>query len=144
MAASLTAATAVIMITIPGIFNSPQQLQQFAADDIFSTDPIAPAEVSMGVDGILSAGFVFVPVKQKFSLQANSPSVTVFDNWYGGQQVALDVFEAAGLITLTSLKKKYALVRGFLTGHPLMPDAGRTLKPLSYEITWQQVTGQPG
>ena len=140
---SLTSATAVYMLTIPGVFSPPQQLQQFAADDIFSTEMLRSVETSMGVDGVLSGGFVFVPVQQSIMLQANSPSLDVFDAWYNAMQVAQDTYEAQAIITLKSLGKKWAMVRGFLTGYMPIPDAGKTLKPRKFEITWQQATPAP-
>lgn len=143
MAGSLTAATAVITFSIPGVYDVAQQLQQFAADDIFSTESLQSAEVQMGVDGTLSGGFVFVPVKQKYMLQANSPSVKIFDDWWSASQTALDVFSCLGNITLKSINSKWNLVNGFLTSYSPMPDAGKLLKPRSFEITWQQMLPQP-
>ncbi len=143
MAGSLTAATAVYMLTIPGVFNSPQQLQQFAADDIFATEMLKSVEVQMGVDGTLSGGFVFVPVVQSIMMMANSPSLEQFDQWYNAMQVAQDTYTAEGIITLKSLGKKWALTKGFLTGYMPIPDAGKTLKPRKMEITWQQAVPIP-
>lgn len=139
MGNSLTAANAIIMLTIPGVFTPPQQLQQFAADDIFSTEQLKSAETEMGVDGQLSGGFVFVPVKQSITLQANSPSCAVFDTWWAAAQAGIDVFSAFGVITLPSLKSKWALNNGFLTGYMPIPDAGKLLKPRKFEITWGQM-----
>jgi len=143
MAGSLTSATAVYMLTIPGVFSSPQQLQQFAADDIFSTEMLKSVEVSMGVDGILSGGFVFVPVVQSIMLQANSPSLEQFDQWWSAMQVAQETYTAQAVITLKSLGKKWAMTQGFLTGYMPIPDAGKTLKPRKMEITWQQAVPNP-
>lgn len=143
MAGSLTSSSAIIMLTIPGVFQQPQQLQGFAADDIFGTDELAPVEVVMGVDGILSGGYVPVPVKQGYSLQPNSPSRAIFDNWFNAMQVAQDVFPGAGLITLRSLSQKWAMVNGFLTGYKPIPDGGKILKPITFSITWQQVVPAP-
>lgn len=140
---TITAANAIFTLTIPGVFASPQQLQGFAADDIFSMSPIKPNEVSMGVDGILSGGRVFVPVPQEVSLQANSPSKTIFDLWNGAEQTAIDTLIAFGVVVLPSLRQKWALNTGYLTTYVIMPDAGRILKPVKYEITWAQVIPQP-
>ena len=56
MAGTITGASAVIMLSVPGLFSTPQQLQGFATDDIFDTAAIASAETLMGVDGNLSGG----------------------------------------------------------------------------------------
>ena len=59
MAKTLTMANAVITLVVPAIELGPFQLQRFAADDVFNTGELDVAETSMGVDGNLSAGFVF-------------------------------------------------------------------------------------
>lgn len=137
--ASITAANAVFMLGITSVFPSPQQLQGFSADDIFGTDPMESAEVSMGVDGRLSGGFVFVPVKQGISLQADSISNQLFDNWFTAQQTAQDTFIANATVLLPGLGKKWTLTRGFLTTYPPIPDAGKLLKPRRFGITWERV-----
>lgn len=138
--ASITAANATFLLTIPSVFPVPQQLQGFAADDIFSTDPLESAEILMGVDGKLSAGFVFVPPKQGIFLQADSPSNAIFDAWYAAQQTVKDIFFADGLVQLTSIGTKWALIRGVLSTYPPIPDAGKTLKPRRFGITWESVS----
>lgn len=139
MARSLTAANAIIMISIADLFPVPQRLQQFATDDIFSTNPLASAEVSMGVDGHLSAGFVFVPVPQSINLQADSPSCDIFDNWWGASQTVKDSYEAQGIVVIQAVRKQWTLTRGFLTAYPPIPDGGKILKPRRFEITWESI-----
>lgn len=140
---SITAANAVIMFSIPGVFPAPQQLQQFAADDIFATEALAAAEVQMGVDGFLTAGFVFNPVAQGFTLMADSPSNAVFDNWYAAEQVIREKYQASAIITLTSLRRKWTMVKGFLTSYPPIPDAGKTLRQRRFGITWESASVSP-
>lgn len=140
---SITSANAVITMSIAGLFAAPQQLQGFAADDIFSTDAIDASEVSMGMDGILSAGYVPAAISQNFMLQANSVSVDMFDQWYLAQRQIRDVFFAQGTIVLSSISAKYALVNGVLRNYPPIADAARTLRPRRFTIVWESVTTQP-
>ena len=137
---SITAANATYFLGVTGLFSIPQQLQGFAADDIFSTEAIDTAELQMGVDGTLSAGFVFVPVKQSITLQADSASNAIFDAWRAAEVAAQEKFAATGIVVLTSIGSKWALVNGYLTSFPPIPDAGKTLKPRKYQITWQSVS----
>ena len=78
---SITAANAIIMMSVPLLFPVPQQIQGFAPDDVIDVEPQEVSETSMGVDGIFTAGFVFVPVKWNINLQADSTSVSFFDAW---------------------------------------------------------------
>jgi hypothetical protein len=64
MAGSITAANAIFQLYIPAVFSAPQQLQGFAADDIFDTENQELVQTQMGVDGLLSGGFVFIETKQ--------------------------------------------------------------------------------
>lgn len=137
---SITAATALYTITIPDLFPIPQTLQGYAADDIFSTEPFQTTEFQMGVDGLLSAGFVFMAIKQNIVLQANSPSVFLFDQWYMQQITDKEVLFANGIITLVSVGGKYALRKGVLNEYTPVPDAGRVLKPRRFSIVWESVT----
>lgn len=140
---SITAANAAFAITIPGVFSAPQLLQQYSADDIFDNEQMKPAEVQMGVDGVLATGFVYVPMVQRVTFMANSPSVDIFDQWWTFQQTLQDIYQALATITLNSIGKKWSLINGSLTGYNPMPSAGRVLKPRQFEITWEKVIPQP-
>jgi hypothetical protein len=138
--ASITGATAVVLITLPTVFPAPVQLQGFATDDVYDTDDLVSAETLMGVDGKLSGGFVYVPVVQRYHLQADSPSIPFFDAWYGAQQQIIEVLNANGLISIPSLGKKFTMTKGFLTGYKPLPDAKKLLQPQNFAITWQSVS----
>lgn len=140
MAGTITGANATYLLSIPPIFPLPQQLQGFAADDVFDTDPVEASEVLMGVDGIMSAGFVFVPVKQNISIQADSDSATLFDNWYLAQQTIKDVYYAYGIVNLNTIGKKWILNKGSLTTYPPIPNVKKLLQPRKFTITWQSAT----
>lgn len=137
---SITSANATYFISVASIFPTPTKLQGFAADDIFDTDPLESAELQMGVDGVLSAGFVFVPVRQRIALKADSPSNTIFDTWYAQQQAVRELFTATGIISLPSIGLKFTLTTGFLTTYPSINDARRVLEPRRFGITWQTVS----
>lgn len=140
---SITAANAVVMLTLQPIFLSPYQLQQFAADNIFGTDPLDAAETSMGVDGRLTAGFVNVSTRQTFYLQADSPANDFFDQWYGRQKADQDTYIAGGTILLRSLGKKYTMVRGFLKSYQPLPNAAKVLQARQHTIEWQSAVPNP-
>jgi len=143
MARSITAANAIYMLSIIPVFPIPVQLQGFSADDVFGTDPQTVAETSMGVDGKLSAGFVFNAVNQNVTLQADSASNDVFDAWQTAQQVIKDTYRAQAVITLTAIGRKWTLTNGVLTTYPPLPDAKKVLQPRRFGITWEAVFPSP-
>lgn len=140
---SITSANSVLMLSVTGLYPIPQQLQGFAADDIFDLGDIAPAEAVMGVDGKLSAGFVHVPIQQGIMLQADSDSNDLFDAWFAAQQAAGEVYFANGIVRLPSVKRSYALTKGVLTGYKPAPDGKKVLQPRKFSITWQTLVGAP-
>lgn len=125
------------------LFAAPIQLQGFAADDAFASEPLTSVETLMGVDGVLSAGFVFVPVRQTITLQADSTSNDLFDLWWNAMQTTKDVYLAQGVITLTTIQKKYALNNGSLTTYHPLADVRKLLQPRRFGITWQSVQAAP-
>lgn len=140
---SLTAVNAIIMLTIPGIFDTPQQLQQFGVDDVADVDTLQVAETMMGVDGFLSGGYVFNKVKYTYTLMANSPSCFVFDQWKQAQDANEDTFAANGLLLLKSLGTKWTWTNGFLVDWKPAPDVKKTLKERKFAIEWERVAPAP-
>jgi hypothetical protein len=131
------------MLAVLGLYTTPQQLQGYDADDIFSTDAIEPAEIKMGVDGKLSAGFIPVAVKQTIVLMADSESNTLFEAWYAAQQAAKEIYFASGIVHLPSVNRSYVMTNGVLSSYAPMADAKKTLQPRKFGITWESVVGAP-
>ncbi len=140
---TLTAADVVLTITQPTLFPVPQQLQGFAADDVFDVDTIQSAETVMGVDGVLSGGFVFAAVPMNIALQADSLSNDVFDIWWTQMQAAKTTYPVTGLAILPAIGKKFDMVNGLLTGYPPIPSAKRILQARRFQITWGRLIPSP-
>jgi hypothetical protein len=139
---SLTSANSVIMLTIDGLYNTPQQIQGYSADDIFDMSQVSNAETSMGIDGRLSAGWIPAPKVQTFTLQADSASCSFLDNWIQSEQQIREKLICNGSISLTAVGNAYTMVRGFLTSFNILPDAKKFLQPRKFVITWQDVIAQ--
>jgi hypothetical protein len=139
MAKTLTSNNASFILTIPGVFNTPFQVQGFAADDMFTTDPQKPVEVVMGVDGKLSGGYVKHQIVQKIKLSADSPSLPYFDQWLLAMDTGLDAYIAQGRITMPGNGAEYTLNNGYLTQYKNVPDAKKLLQPQEMEITWESI-----
>ena len=140
---SITSANALITLTIPLLLPVPVQLQGFAAEDIFDSDEIDMAETLMGADGKLSGGVVLAMIPWNIAFQADSPSISTFEAWDGGQQATVDVFAAQGNVTFTGLGRSFQMVNGFLVRGKRMPDAKKVLQPRKFRINWQQVIAIP-
>jgi hypothetical protein len=139
----ITSANSAILVSIPQLFPIPQQLQGFAADDIFDIPAIESVETLMGVDGVLSAGFVFKPLPMEVTLQADSALNGFFDQWWTQMQATLSTFAANGVIRLPAISTKFTLSNGFLTSYKPTPAAKKLLQPRRYMITWNTIAPAP-
>jgi hypothetical protein len=140
--ATITAANSAYAIAVTNLFPSPQTMQGFSADAMFSVEEADIAEIVMGVDGKLSAGFVFSPTPQNISIMPDSPSSSMFETWYNTSKAARDVYFANATIIMPAIKRKYTLTKGVLTKGKAMPDAKKTLQPREWKITWESITGE--
>lgn len=140
---TLTAANAIIMLGVVGLYDTPRRLQGFSADDVSDTDALAVGEGSMGVDGRLSAGFVFNPITQNITLQADSESNDFFENWQQAERQVREKYVAFGTLLIRSTGKRYTMTRGFLMSSSLMPAIRKTLQPRRFSLSWENVSSGP-
>lgn len=140
---TLTAANAIIMLGVEGLFDTPRRLQGFAADNVTSIDPVTNAETSMGIDGRLSAGFIHNQIPQTITLQSDSESVDMFEFWHASQKQRREVYWAFGSILLKATGKRYVMTRGVMMAASLMPAIARTLQPRQFSLVWENVTVGP-
>ncbi len=136
---TITSANSVFTLVVAGLFPAPVQLRGYASDKAFTTEAVDLAEVQMGVDGRMTAGFVPNPVKQTVTLQADSPSKDIFTAMIQAMKTAREVFYISGSIALPSTGESFTLTRGILTNAKQIPDAQKVLQPVDYVITWESV-----
>lgn len=139
IAADITSANAQLSLAVNGLFGATS-VEQFSMEDIFTTQPAEASEVMMGVDGVLSAGYIYTPKKMEIALMANSPSTVLFDLWYQTMTSQIQVFSASGTIAIPSLGYNYVMFNGFLTRYSPTSDARRVMQPRRFEITWNSIT----
>jgi len=140
---TITSANSVFTIAVLPILPVPFQVQGFASDDAFTVEPVDAAETIMGVDGIMSAGFLPFITPQTITLQADSPSIEIFETWLSAQKAVKELFFAQGSIALPSVQKSYILTKGALKRITQTPPARKTLQPLVYQIDWNDVQPVP-
>lgn len=140
MSSTITSANSVFTLAIPDVFPTPQNVQGYAADDAFANEPVDAAEAVMGVDGIMSAGFTPFITKLNITLQADSPSIPIFEGWLQAQEAAREVFFANASIVLPSIGRIFTFTKGAMTRTKQLPDAKKILQPVTYEISWESVS----
>lgn len=136
---TITSANSVFTLVVAGLFPAPVQLRGYASDKAFTTEAIDLAEVQIGVDGRMTAGFTPNPTKQTITLQADSPSKDIFTALIQATKTAREVFYISGSIALPSTGESFTLTRGILTNVKQIPDAQKVLQPVDYVITWESI-----
>lgn len=139
---TITGADVILTLTILPVFTTPQQLQGFAVDDVYDMDELESVETMMGVDGVLSGGFVWKSQPQTIMLQADSPSNDVFDLWYAQQVADLTTYVAQGIAIVPSIGKKFICTNGFLRGYKA-PGVKKLVQPRRFRIEWNKVLPAP-
>jgi hypothetical protein len=139
----LTAANAVITFSQATLFPVPQQLQGFAADDVTDMDNAKVLEHVMGVDGVLSFGFVYVERMQNITLQADSASNSFFDIINASQEAAQTAYPLTGVIILPAIGLMFSCINGGLDTYNPMPPVRKIIQPRKFRIVWNKVIAAP-
>lgn len=144
---SITSANAKLTLTVrnsAGIVVGPFTVEGYAQDAAFAVEAVDAAEVLMGVDGKMAAGYLPRITRFTISLMANSPSNALFEAWDNAQRALGDILVADGFIAAPSLGKAYALVKGAMNRLTPVPTARRTFsEPVLYELSFESVTAAP-
>jgi hypothetical protein len=140
---TITSANAVLMLSVVGLYDSPRQIQGWSSDNFTDMGDMTQSETSRGLDGRLSAGFIFGDIVQNITLMADSESNDFFENWGNAERQRRELYIANGSILLRAIDRRYTMTRGFLRAMPPMPTVGRTLQARRYSITWEKVTPAP-
>ena len=136
---TITSSNSHVYISIPALGLIQVPIQGYAADDAFAHESFELTETRQGVDGVLSAGYTPNPKKITFTLQADSPSIALFDAWGSGMEAAREAFPASMNIDMPSIGKSFALNVGWLRNFRKLPDAKKVLEPQQYTIEWQDI-----
>lgn len=139
----ITSANSTLTVAVTSLLPVPFNVQGYAADEAFMTDSIDVAETMMGVDGKLSAGYTPVIVPLTITLQADSPSISLFDSWLGAQEAGRQIFTAVATLTLPSVAKSYIFTKGVLKSVKKFPDGKKVLQPVQYKLEFESCTAIP-
>lgn len=118
-------------------------VEGFASDSAFMAEDADIAEARIGVDGKASFGYVPYLVKQTITLQADSPSIALFETIVGAQNALRQPMILDAVLALPAVQKSYVFSKGAMTRLTPVPPGKRVLEPVSYELTWETVAPVP-
>lgn len=142
MPASLTTANSVMYATIEALFPSAQRIQGYATDDAFDPGTVENGEYSMGIDGTLSAGFVFNEVPLTITLQADSPSLAMWTQVYMYEVQNRTKLGTAISITNPANGTIYDYTGGFMKSFKA-PAGKKILQPGVVELVFARLSFAP-
>jgi hypothetical protein len=125
---TLTTANSVITFTVAGLYDTPQTLTGYATDDVFDFDNVTNAELMMGIDGVLSAGWVANPMNVTLTLQANSDSLALLEEVVARENTDRAKYAVSMTVTLPGVGKRRELSNGYINGFKA-PKGGKVLQP---------------
>lgn len=142
MSGTLTVANSVLAMTTEALFPQAQRLQGYAGDDVYDFENVENGEYSMGIDGKLSAGFVYNEIPLGITLQADSASLTLFETIYQYEQTNRTKLQQQLTITLPAVSKRYDLKDGFMRRYKA-PSGKKILQPGVVEFVFARMTVSP-
>lgn len=142
MAGTLTSANAVLTAQIEALYPTAQQIQGFAADDAFGFSEVENGEYSMGIDGKLSAGFVYNEIPFTVTVQADSPSLVLFENVWNYEVANRTKLAQDWTIVIPALGRRYTLSNGFMRSYKA-PDGKKILQPAVVQLVFGRIAPAP-
>ena len=136
---SITSANSSLVLGVTNLITPAQQMVGFAADDAYELDPIDPTEAVMGVDAHMSSGWIPQIKVMHVTLQADSPSIPFFEQWYSAQEQAQDIYTGFGTVYQPSVGLSYSLNNGVLANYTPLAGAKKILAPRRFQIKWEAV-----
>jgi tail fiber protein gp32 len=141
--ATITAANAVLMLSIASLYPTPQQIVDFGVDDAFLVDVLEMGETQVGVDGTGVGGYVPRAPTMTIRLLATSISIPVFENWMQFEDQQQEVAYGAATIAMPSIQRKYTCYTGMLMRVSTMADVRKVLANREFHIQWLPRRGSP-
>lgn len=142
MAGTLTVANSTIQATVEALYPDARRLEGYSADDAFDFTEVENGEYSMGIDGNFSAGFVFNEVPFTITLQADSPSVLLFENIWNYEMSNRTKLQHDWTATIPDLQRRYDLKKGFMRSYKA-PSGKKILQPAVVVMVFGRIQPSP-
>lgn len=136
--ANITSTNSIFRIVVP-VIALTATLKGYASDDGFSFASVPATENRIGVDGLKSSGYTPQLYTQDIMLQADSPSIEIFNIIYAAMVAVRDIMFIDGVIELPSVNKSFVMALGTLENYRPVPDVKKVLEPISFSINWGSI-----
>ena len=134
---NITSANAVLVLGVEELYPVGVQLTNFSTDQMLSSDDMEIAQVRMGVDGGLAAGYAPTPFSLTITLEASSPSLTVMQSLLMAMKTNKTTYKCSVTLTIPSIKQVHFWRNGVLTNGNPVPAPKKVLDPTSWKFVFQ-------
>jgi hypothetical protein len=129
---NITATDIAAVLRVETLYPQGVELVYFAQDQAISVASAENAEVRMGVDGKMAAGFIPYLLEVTINLEANSPSARTLGRIFEAQRKKRGVYSSDLIVTIPSEKNVYSFTGGVLKNGVVMPDIKKALEPTAW------------
>lgn len=138
---TLTSANSILALGAVGLFPSPVVIQGFEVDDGVLSQAVSRIEQRQGLDGTLVAGKVFNPYVIDVHLMpgANDQSLQFFETVAATQEGTREVVQLFGTLEIPAIGRSYEFVNGYLTSETPFAAVRKTLQPIVFQLTFEQI-----
>lgn len=140
--ATITSANSVFSIAIDPIYPTARTLEGFGVDDAFTSETIEKTIMQIGVDGRPAIAYVFRPIPISVTLQANSPSIDIFNKWANTMDAMREALPCNAIIELPAIGKRFVMSIGALTGYTPVMTATEYLNDITFTITFSSIVSE--
>ena len=134
---NITSANAVLVLGVEELYPVGVQLTNFSTDQMLSSDDMEIAQVRMGVDGGMAAGYVANPFSLTITLEASSPSLTVMQSLLMAMKTNRTTYKCSVTLTIPSIKQVHFWRNGVLANGNPVPAPKKVLDPTSWKFVFQ-------
>lgn len=134
----ITAANAVLILTVEEIFPSGIELQMFGTDQAYDAPAADMAETRMGVDGFMVAGYVPNIQQVTVTLEAASPSRAQLATVAAAMVTNRRVYACTLTATLPAVNSRFTWTRGVIRNAARALSAAKTLQPTTWQFDFEK------
>lgn len=135
----VTSANVQIILACEDLYTSGVKLEGFSADSVMTADGVDQSENRRGVDGRMVSGVVKNIQPVSIVLEANSPSLEVFETIRDAMSANCKPYELTLTVFVPALEKTIVFRRGALKNGPNLPSVQKTLQPTTWTMEFQEV-----
>ena len=135
----ITAADVQAYMTVEELYPSGFALEQFTMDSAVVADTVQEVVTRMTLDGKIVAGYTPAPKNVNITFEPSSPCIPYLRELAQMQRSAKDIFEINLTVRVRSVDRTFRFVHGYMVGAQPMPSIQKTLAPMQFNFTFEDV-----